>query len=89
MIIIIEYIWLKQQYMYLNIILTVLVLVLISIISIIIFWWKKFGKELFSTVMNMNKILPSDSKSSLPNNLGNIFSDLDKMMGQFKDLKKK
>ena len=75
--------------MYLNIILTILVLVLISIITIVVFWWRKFGKELFNTMMNMNKILPSDSKKiPFPKDLGNMFSELDKVMGQFKNLKK-
>jgi amino acid transporter len=71
--------------MYLNIILTILVLILLGIISVVIFWWVKFGKELFATMKNMNKILPTDSKkTTTPNNLGNLLSDLDKMMNQFK-----
>jgi len=79
----------KTYSMYLNIILTILVLVLISIITIVVFWWRKFGKELFNTMMNMNKILPSDSKKiPFSKDLGNMFSELDKVMGQFKNLKK-
>jgi hypothetical protein len=71
--------------MYLNIILTILVLVLLGIIGVVIFWWVKFGKELFATMKNMNKVLPSNSKkTTTPNNLGNLLSDLDKMMNQYK-----
>lgn len=74
--------------MYLNIILTILVLVLITIFLSIYLWWKNFGKKMFNTMSNMNKVLPKGSNKMInPNNMGNILTEVDKMMKQFKKYK--
>lgn len=76
--------------MYLNIILTILVLVLITIFISTYMWWKHFGKKMFDMMLNMNKVLPKDSNKMFnPNNMGNILSEVDKMMNQFKNFKQK
>jgi hypothetical protein len=47
--------------MYLNIILTILVLVLILISSGVYFWWKKYGKKMFELmdIIKKPKVNPS------------------------------
>ena len=69
--------------MFLNIILTILVLVLIGITALVIFWWRKYGKKIFNTVSNIK----SKNDPQLKQNIGNInnaFADLGKAMDMLK-----
>jgi hypothetical protein len=71
--------------MFLNIILTLLVIVLLTITIMLYIWWKKFGKKLFDSMSNMKNLLPKDG-GQLPNNLdiNQLFSSLTKINQQFK-----
>jgi hypothetical protein len=58
--------------MYLNIILTILTLVLLSILSISIYWWRKYGKKIFNSVNSLDNISSSIKNfESLASNLNN------------------
>ena len=46
--------------MFLNIILTLLVVVLLTITIMLYIWWKKFGKKMFDSMSNMKNLLPKD-----------------------------
>jgi hypothetical protein len=71
--------------MFLNIILTLLVVVLLTITIMLYIWWKKFGKKMFDSMSNMKNLLPKDG-GQLPNNLdiNQLFSSLTKINQQFK-----
>jgi hypothetical protein len=72
--------------MYLNIILTVLVIVLLSMTILATLWWKKYGKKLFDTMLNMDKILPKNN-NLFESELGGLFNNLTKFMNQTKSKK--
>lgn len=67
--------------MYLNVILTILVIVQIVVCGCVIYWWKKYGKTLFKTFTELKNI-PLDGMNSgqLPN--------MGKMIGEFMNLTK-
>jgi hypothetical protein len=71
--------------MFLNIILTLLVIVLLTITIMLYIWWKKFGKKMFDSMSNMKNLIPKDG-GQLPNNLdiNQLFSSLSKINQQFK-----
>jgi len=71
--------------MFLNIILTLLVIVLLTITIMLYIWWKKFGKKMFDSMSNMKDLIPKDG-GQLPNNLdiNQLFSSLTKINQQFK-----
>ena len=71
--------------MFLNIILTLLVVVLLTITIMLYIWWKKFGKKLFDSMSNMKNLIPKDG-GQLPNNMdiNQLFSSLTKINQQFK-----
>jgi len=71
--------------MFLNIILTLLVIVLLTITIMLYIWWKKFGKKMFDSMSNMKNLIPKD-RGQLPNNLdiNQLFSSLTKINQQFK-----
>jgi hypothetical protein len=72
--------------MFLNIILTLLVIVLLSITLMIYFWWKKFGKQMFNSISNMKNMFPKDG-GKLTNNtldINKLMSDLTKINQTFK-----
>ena len=71
--------------MFLNIILTLLVVVILTITIMLYIWWKKFGKKMFDSMSNMKNFLPKDG-GQLPNNLdiNQLFSSLTKINQQFK-----
>lgn len=71
--------------MFLNIILTILVLVLIGITVLVTFWWRKYGKKIFNTVSD----LKSKNNPQIKQNIGNInnaFADLGKAMEMLKNI---
>jgi hypothetical protein len=45
--------------MFLNIILTLLVLILGTITIMLYFWWKRYGKTMFKTLQNIKNPLPN------------------------------
>jgi len=45
--------------MFLNIILTLLVLILGTITIMLYLWWKKYGKTMFKTLQNIKNPLPN------------------------------
>lgn len=71
--------------MFLNIILTLLVVVLLTITIMLYIWWKKFGKKMFDSMSNMKNLIPKDG-GQLPNNLdiNQLFSSLSKINQKFK-----
>jgi hypothetical protein len=71
--------------MFLNIILTLLVIVLLTITIMLYIWWKKFGKKMFDSMSNMKNLIPKDG-GQLPNNLdiNQLFSSLSKINQKFK-----
>jgi hypothetical protein len=71
--------------MFLNIILTLLVVALLTITIMLYIWWKKFGKKMFDTMSNMKNLIPKDG-GQLPNNLdiNQLFSSLNKINQKFK-----
>lgn len=71
--------------MFLNIILTLLVVVLLTITIMLYIWWKKFGKKMFDSMSNMKNLIPKNG-GQLPNNLdiNQLFSSLSKFNQQFK-----
>ena len=71
--------------MFLNIILTLLVIVLLTITIMLYIWWKKFGKKMFDSISNMKNLIPKDG-GQLPNNMdiNQLFSSLNKINQQFK-----
>ena len=74
--------------MFLNIILTILVVMLIGMITILIIWWKKYGKKLFESVSTIKTMLPTGNKNI--SNLGNVtdvIGELKKSMEMLNNLK--
>lgn len=79
--------------MYLNIILTVLTLTLLSILSLSIYWWKKYGKKLFESFNNLDNIsssiksfesLASNFNTQKMSNIQNQMSGLNSLINLFK-----
>ncbi len=67
--------------MYLNVILTIFVIVQVAICGCIIYWWKKYGKTLLKTFTEF-KNLPMSGM-----NTGQM-PDMNKMMGDLMNLTK-
>lgn len=74
----------SKKTMYLNVILTILVLVLITICTLTVLWWKKYGKELFSLIINMKNMKEnvSSSNTMLPD-LNSLLSDFESISKNF------
>ena len=74
--------------MFLNVILTILVITLISVVTMLILWWKKYGKKVFESVNSMKTMFPNGSKDTpTMGNLTNAFGDLKKSMEMLNNLK--
>jgi hypothetical protein len=80
--------------MYLNVILTIFVIVQIVTIVLIYKWWDKYGRKLFTSFTDMKKVFPSKMMDSVstsgikgPNPFGNI-PDMGQMMKQFENMTK-
>jgi predicted transcriptional regulator YheO len=71
--------------MFLNIILTLLVVVLLTITIMLYIWWNKFGKKMFDSISYIKNLLPK-YVGLLPINLdiNQLFSSLNKINQQFK-----
>lgn len=64
--------------MYLNIILTILVVTLITMTIMVNRWWKKYGVEMFKTMNNLKNLNIGGSQ------INKAMFDLSKIMGGFK-----
>lgn len=71
--------------MFLNIILTILVLVLIGITVLIILWWRKYGKKIFNAVSDL-KINNNPQIKQNFGNINNAFGELGKAMEMLKNI---
>ena len=73
--------------MYLNVILTIFIIVQVAICGCIIYWWKKYGKTVFKTFTELkNSPLGSINPGQMPD-MSKMMGDLMKMsknMGKFK-----
>ena len=67
--------------MFLNIILTLLVIILGTITIMLYLWWKKYGKTMFNTMMEF--------KNPLPNMKQPDIKDIQEMANKFNQLFKK
>ena len=80
--------------MYLNVILTIFVIVQIVTMVLIYKWWDKYGRKLFTSFTDIKKVFPSKMMDSVstsgikgPNPFGNI-PDMGQMMKQFENMTK-
>jgi hypothetical protein len=77
--------------MYLNVILTIFVVVQVATLVLIYKWWDKYGRKLFTSFIDMKKGFPSNPfvgpTSKGPNPFGNI-PDMSQMMKQFESMTK-
>jgi len=68
--------------MYLNVILTILVIVQITICGCVIYWWKKYGKKMVKSFSDMNYEFGNNESMDLNkfmsdiNNMGKMFGGL-------------
>lgn len=81
--------------MYLNVILTIFVIVQVVTIVLIYKWWKKYGRTLFKSFIDINKGFSSQTPNSVgfggvkePTFFGNI-PDMTEMMKQLSDMTNK
>lgn len=81
--------------MYLNVILTIFVVLQITTIVLIYKWWNKYGRNLFKSFTDIKKGFPPTIPNSVgtngvngPNPFGNI-PDMDVMMKQLSDMTSK
>lgn len=75
--------------MYLNVILTIFVVVQVVTIILIYKWWNKYGRDIFKSILNLNKNIKlpnSGFKSSNP--FGQI-PDMSDMLRQMNEMTKK
>jgi hypothetical protein len=73
--------------MYLNVILTIYVIVQIITMVLIYKWWKKYGKSLFKTFTELKNLPMGGMKSGQMPDMSKMMGDLMKMsknMGKFK-----
>lgn len=78
--------------MFLNIILTLLTIVLITITVLVYIWWKKYGKQLFDTMNQMKSMTnnPLDLNQAFPNmNMGDLFQSINALNQTFNRKPKK
>ena len=80
--------------MYLNVILTIFVIVQIITIALIYKWWNKYGRNLFTSFNDMKKVFPTKAPNSVgfndvgyPNPFQNI-PDMKDMMKQLSEMSK-
>ena len=80
--------------MFLNIILTILTIVLISITVLLSMWWRKYGKKAFKTlssVKNLTSQIPTQTLQGQPlqgQNIGDLMDRIKKINDMFGGIKK-
>jgi hypothetical protein len=72
--------------MYLNVILTIFVIVQITICGCVIYWWKKYGKKMVKSFSDMNSML-SKTGGNESMDLSKFMSDINNMGKMFGGLK--
>lgn len=75
--------------MYLNIILTILVVTLLTILVSVIVWWKKYGKELFSLLINIKDMNQGQKMTNPLSNISGLFSELETLSKNFGNFEKR
>lgn len=70
--------------MYLNVILTIFVILQIAICGCVIYWWKKYGKKLIKSFSDMNSMLTKNPSGNETMDLNKLISDMSKNFGGFK-----
>jgi len=76
--------------MFLNVILTILTVVLITITVLLTKWWRKYGKEMFKTISSVKNITSQTStindtfKNPNINDLMDRMKKMSDMLGNFK-----
>ena len=74
--------------MYLNVILTIFVILQLTMIILAYKFWKKYGKQMFNTYMEMKKSIPTQMFNTNPMDMMKGLPDMNKMMSEFQTLSK-
>ena len=77
----------KEKTMYLNVILTIFVVMQVAVCGCIIYWWKKYGKTLFKTITEFKNVPMGGINPGQMPDMGKMMGDLmnlTKNMGKFK-----
>ena len=74
--------------MYLNVILTIFVIVQITIIILAYKFWRKYGKQMFNSYMEMKKSIPTQMFGTNPQDMMKGLPDMNKFMSEFQTLTK-
>lgn len=77
--------------MYLNVILTIFVIVQLSMIYLAYRFWKKYGKNMYNSFISIKKTMPNQMFGSgdvNPNDFMKNLPDMSKMMSEFNKLSK-
>ena len=78
----------KKKTMYLNVILTIFVILQLTMIILAYKFWKKYGKQMFNTYMEMKKSIPTQMFNTNPMDMMKGMPDMNKMMSEFQALGK-
>ena len=74
--------------MYLNVILTIFVILQLTMIILAYKFWKKYGKQMFNSFVEMKKTMPTQMFNTNPMELMKGMPDMNKMMSEFQTLGK-
>jgi hypothetical protein len=77
--------------MYLNVILTIFVIVQVTIVYLAYRFWKKYGKNMYNSFIDMRKTIPNQmfgGGNPNPNDIMKNLPDMGKMMSEFNKLSK-
>ena len=74
--------------MYLNVILTIFVILQITMIILAYKFWKKYGKKMFNSYMEMKNTIPTGMFNNNPMEIMKGMPDMNRMMSEFKTLSK-
>ena len=78
----------NKKTMYLNIILTIFVILQLTMIILAYKFWKKYGKQMFNTYMEMKKSIPTQMFNTNPMDMMKVMPDITKLMSEFQTLSK-
>ena len=77
--------------MYLNVILTIFVIVQVTIVYLAYRFWKKYGKNMYNAFISMKNTVPNQmfgGGNANPNDIMKNLPDMGKMMSEFNKLSK-
>lgn len=74
--------------MYLNVILTIFVILQLTMIILAYKFWKKYGKQMFNSFVEIKKTMPTQMFNTNPMELMKGMPDMNKMMSEFQTLSK-